>query len=167
MAAERMLWRRGLLITASVVLSVAVSVAGNQVLNDGVWNGWWALIALALGAAATAVAYRLTDASSSQDRTAGPSGAASSSIQSVMRSSASGDIVQAHDLADGIRIAPGASTSAAPIPAPASPAMPVQEVPDEEPTGSPGIGQSVTGSIIGGSIIQISGAGGDVTIERS
>ncbi|MEU4697409.1 hypothetical protein [Nonomuraea dietziae] len=52
--------RRWLLLAASVVLSVAVAVASNQILNNGVWNWWWVVVAVALTAASTLVTYALT-----------------------------------------------------------------------------------------------------------
>jgi hypothetical protein len=53
-------WRRSLLLAASVLLPVAVAVASNQILNDGVWNWWWIVIAVALTAASALVTYALT-----------------------------------------------------------------------------------------------------------
>ncbi|XVQ89110.1 hypothetical protein ACQP2K_17350 [Microbispora siamensis] len=43
-----------------MVLSVAVAVASNQVLNNGVWNWWWGALAVALTAVSTLVTYLLT-----------------------------------------------------------------------------------------------------------
>ncbi|MEV4093913.1 hypothetical protein [Streptosporangium saharense] len=45
---------------ASAVLSVAVAVAGNQILNAGVWNWWSAVIAVALSTLSALVTSRLT-----------------------------------------------------------------------------------------------------------
>lgn len=53
-------WRRLLLLTASVVLPVAVAVASNQILNDGMWSLWWIVVAVALTAASTLVTFALT-----------------------------------------------------------------------------------------------------------
>ncbi|MEV4020662.1 hypothetical protein AB0J35_60325 [Nonomuraea angiospora] len=52
-------WRR-LLLAALVVLPVAVAVASNQILNDGVWSLWWIVIAVVLTAASALVTYALT-----------------------------------------------------------------------------------------------------------
>ncbi|MDP4511742.1 hypothetical protein [Nonomuraea turcica] len=50
--------RAGLWWVASVVMPVAVAVAGNQILNDGIWSGPWIAIALGLAGAGAVVAQR-------------------------------------------------------------------------------------------------------------
>jgi hypothetical protein len=53
-------WRRPLLLVASVVLPVAVAVASNQILNDGIWSWSWVVIAVALTTVSALVTYALT-----------------------------------------------------------------------------------------------------------
>ncbi|NAS27395.1 hypothetical protein GT755_37720 [Herbidospora sp. NEAU-GS84] len=48
------------LLAGSAVLPVGVGVAVNQILNDGKWNWWGILAAVALSAVLTWVAYLLT-----------------------------------------------------------------------------------------------------------
>ncbi|MFI6393931.1 hypothetical protein [Nonomuraea sp. NPDC050540] len=52
--------RAGLWWVASVVMPVAVAVAGNQILNDGVWSGPWIAIAMGLAGAGAVVARRVS-----------------------------------------------------------------------------------------------------------
>ncbi|GGK47110.1 hypothetical protein Ppa06_03600 [Planomonospora parontospora subsp. parontospora] len=60
MADRRTSWRRGALLAVAAPLGVAVAVAANQVLDDGVWDWRWGLAAVALSAAALLVGERLT-----------------------------------------------------------------------------------------------------------
>ncbi|GAA4511508.1 hypothetical protein GCM10023096_18160 [Nonomuraea ferruginea] len=48
-----------------MLLPVAVAVASNQILNDGVWNSWWIVIAVALTTISALVTYALTRAATS------------------------------------------------------------------------------------------------------
>jgi hypothetical protein len=62
MADRRTSWRKGALLAVAAPLGVAVAVAANQVLDDGVWDWRWGLAAVALSAAALLAGQRLTGA---------------------------------------------------------------------------------------------------------
>ncbi|GGL04711.1 hypothetical protein [Planomonospora parontospora] len=62
MADRRTSWRRGALLAVAALLGVAVAVAANQILDDGVWDWRWGLAAVALSAAALLAGQRLTGA---------------------------------------------------------------------------------------------------------
>lgn len=52
--------RTTILLGASAIFPVAVAVAGNQILNDGVWSVEWMGVAAVLAGAGTLLTYRLT-----------------------------------------------------------------------------------------------------------
>ncbi|MFG1957329.1 hypothetical protein [Nonomuraea sp. NPDC049028] len=137
--------RRPLLLAASVVLPVGGAVAGNQILNDGQWSWWWALIAVALSAACAWVTHRLT-------RTA--KGAAAG--QSVSGSTVGGGVTQVKGVTGTLRL--GAPSSPAPASGPGPASEPVLPAPES--------GQTVTRSQIGGEVVQVDGVGGDAEIDR-
>lgn len=173
MTAQGTAWGRWILRVLSLVLPVGVAVASNQILTEGVWSWWWTGIAVALTAGSTLVTYRLTrppanDPASTQVTTPGLRG------QVVEDSTAGGSIDQLRGVTGSVRLL----DTAAPLPPPAMPAGPGEAAQaaesaeagtaagDREPPPVDG-GQRVSRSRAGGSITQIDGVGGDVTIERS
>ncbi|NAS20083.1 hypothetical protein GT755_00100 [Herbidospora sp. NEAU-GS84] len=51
---------RMVLLAGTAVLPIGVGVAVNQILNDGKWNWWWILVAVAISAVLTWVTHLLT-----------------------------------------------------------------------------------------------------------
>ncbi|WP_214414689.1 hypothetical protein [Sphaerisporangium fuscum] len=165
-------WRAWGLRAASVVLPVAVAVAGNQILNNGVWNWWWGAVAVTLTALSTLVTCRLTGPSPTTAAGAATAVAMAGAngggkvTQTVDGSTAAGDITQVQGVGGGVRIVRGRGPSSPPsAPAAADPSA-------EEPGGDAGVPrggarQAVTGAQAGGSIEQISRVRGDVDIESS
>ncbi|MEU7832421.1 MULTISPECIES: hypothetical protein [unclassified Nonomuraea] len=141
--------RRPLLLAASVVLPVGGAVAGNQILNDGQWSWWWALIAVALSAACAWVTHRLT-------RTA--KGSAAVAGQLVSGSTVGGGVTQVKGVTGTLRLGPPSS----PAPAPQQPAAEASE----PVSPAPETGQTVTRTRIGGEVVQVDGVGGDAEIDR-
>lgn len=164
MAVQGKSLRRGLLVAASVIVPVAGAVAGNQVLDNGVWSRWWALAALALAAAGAAVGHRLTAAPHDRDGSPTPATAGSGPLQSVAGLSAGRNIVQVHGSAGGVRIGRGEPAPAA-VTSPDTMFPSSAIAPEQEAGNLPSARQSVSRSTVGGSVIQVSGTGGDVTVE--
>ncbi|MEO3813650.1 hypothetical protein ABGB17_32035 [Sphaerisporangium sp. B11E5] len=156
----------------SVILAVGVAVAGNQILTEGRWSWWWTGIAVALTAASALVAYWLTrPPGDAPPSTAVPT--AGSSGQVVENSTAGGNIDSLRGITGNVRLRETPPSAPASEPGPAEPGgLPQEMRPPAAGTvagdaGAAGGGQRVSGSQAGGSITQIDGVGGDVTIERS
>ncbi|MFI6513823.1 hypothetical protein ACIBCT_40015 [Streptosporangium sp. NPDC050855] len=179
-------WARWIWLSLSVVVPVAVAVASNQILTDAGWSWGWSAIAVALAAAGAAVAYRLTraeppapageaDPSAEPRRTASPG-------QVVTASTAGGSIDQVRRVGHSVRLrdsakpalppstptapAPASPTAAPPL-APSNPPVAGEPARDGADDGPPSGGQRVSNSHASGSITQVEGVDGDVTIERS
>ncbi|MBO3748870.1 hypothetical protein J5X84_22560 [Streptosporangiaceae bacterium NEAU-GS5] len=142
-----------------MVLAVAVAVASNQILNSGLWSWWWTGIAVALTTISALITHKLT-----RPTAATP---AATSGQVIEDSTAGTSIDQLRDITGSVRLHDTKSPAPAPAPstAPAQPAAPGEAPPpaDRETPAD----QRISGSQAGGSITQIHGVGGDVTIERS
>jgi hypothetical protein len=152
----------------SVVLAVGVAVAGNQILTEGGWSWGWTGIAVALTAGSALVAYRLTrppgDAPPSASvPTTGSSG------QVVENSTAGGNIDSLRGITGSVRLRETPPSAPAPEPRPAGPPQGMRPPAAGTAAGDAAAAdgsQRVSGSQAGGSITQIDGVGGDVTIER-
>ncbi|MEV1176259.1 hypothetical protein [Nonomuraea sp. NPDC049784] len=146
--------RVGLLQTVSVVLSVCIAVACNQVLNGGVWNWWWTLAAVALTGAGAFVTFLLA-----RRPTAAPGSDSPSPGQMVSGTSASGiqqvAEVRGDVILGGGRVGRRTASSPGPEPVPAG---------DEEPEAG---SQNVRNSRVDGTIMQVYGVDGDLEIGGS
>ncbi|MBO3753102.1 hypothetical protein J5X84_44295 [Streptosporangiaceae bacterium NEAU-GS5] len=177
MTALRAVWSRWLLRGLSVVLGVGVAVASNQILTEGAWSWWWTGIAVALTAVSAMITYWLTRPSAESPATADSGG---SSGQVVDRSTVGTSIDQLRGITGHVRIR-DASARVLPTAAPLDlvgfgEAFPAPGTSTDQTANQGGEGpkplrkdggQRVSGSQVGGSINQIDGVGGDVTIERS
>lgn len=174
MAVQGTAWGRWILRTLSVVLGVGVAVACNQVLTDGQWNWWWTGIAVALTAGSMAVAHWLTRVPAATPGTAQATSARQSG-QVVDGSTAVGHIAQLRGITGNVHLhgsptPPSRTVDSTPPGTPGRSPRPAgtnagEARGDAEPTLAEG-GQRVSRSQAGGSIIQVDGVGGDVTIER-
>ncbi|MFC4529226.1 hypothetical protein ACFO60_00505 [Sphaerisporangium dianthi] len=145
------------LLAASVVLPVAIAVAGNQILNDGAWNLWWGLVAVTLTAAGTLVTHHLTGPAASPaplggtNTTTPPGGPNTTAAASGGTHTATAPPGGRHTAAaapDGAHIAASAADGST------------------ESGKATRTTQTVSGSTAAGDITQIQGAGG-VRIVRS
>lgn len=166
---------RWVLLVLAAVVSVAVAVAANQILTEAGWNWWWSIPAVVLAAASLWATDRLTRKPAAVPE---PRPERVPSGQTVAGSTAGGHITQMKDVHGNVRL--GAFSTVVPSSATTEPVAP-SDTPrpaegerheGEEKGGGGGSvpeagGQQVRGSHVGGSITQITGVDGDVTIERS
>lgn len=171
MATQGSAWSRFVLHALSVVLGVGMAVACNQILTDGRWSWWWTGLALALAAGGTVVTHRLTR-TAVPGRGAVPAASRGPSDQAVDDSTVGGNVTQIRGVTGSVSMHGGprpAVGSGPDLPIKTEPLMPdgptTGQVGDEtEPP--PQSGQRVSRSRVIGSVTQIDGVAGDVTIER-
>jgi hypothetical protein len=144
-------------------------VTANQVLNDGVWNPWWYLIAVIAAAASLLTGYRLTAPSLVPGGQVPPAAKIPAALQSVTGSTTDGAILQLGDIKGRARISPRPlatdSLALEALPTGPTPSQHDLDSTQEALEVPPAGGQSVTNARVGGSIIQISSTGGDVDIN--
>lgn len=167
------------LMTASVVLPVAVAVASNQILNDGVWDWWWGAAAVALTAISATVTHRLSGYATGSVDDQSPTGeeatdelgrASEVGSQIVERSTVGADVTQVQHVQGAVRIVRRSSATppTAVSHAISSVESSAQEVPEQETAMRLSAdGHVVSDSQVGASIDQISNVRGDVDIESS
>ncbi|GII05722.1 hypothetical protein Pta02_77300 [Planobispora takensis] len=166
-------WLRWILQVLSVILGVGVAVACNQILTEDGWSWGWTGIAVAVAAVSALVAYRLTRPPAAEPTPTPDPAPPAPSGQVVEDSTSAGSIDQLHGITGSVRLREVAPASSF-VPPAGAPDQAPQQAPSTPDTAAAagkapteGGQQRVSGSQAGGSITQIDGVGGDVTIERS